>query len=396
MLRTDLEAELAEQLALIKANEVAIKDVAEDLAAKYDELVAVDESLQEQITTNAGDISDIAMRVKALEDKIPVIEKSITDLGSAMNLKINAVFQSLDKRVTSLTFIPDFTSQDGTPQMPVTALGEWYKPDAEVENWDPDLRDDRLLKYYKGITYAKFNVSPSNATLNDFEVVGLLHKTSEILFRSNAEPLLKAMSEDATLENGILTVPILVNADLYDIDDYFYNNQPSTSRMSVYPDDDEERFYDGTLNEETNISVALQVKNKNMDEDDAEERKVVSTEYVRAQLSLLFARIEVIKEDDEVGEWGNILPSHMADDIALDTYYKESASIELWNGYNRNTLVYNKDYRINLNDYLRAIAKYNKTWRILEEFGYDNIEDHFVFELMDVESEGVDQSNRYV
>jgi predicted nucleic acid-binding Zn-ribbon protein len=396
LLRTDLEEGLAEQLALIEANKAAIEDVAEDLAAKYAELVAVDEGLQEQITKNAGDIEALAMRVKVLEDKIPVIEKSITDLGSAMNLRINAVFQSLDKRVTSLTFIPDFTSQDGTPQLPVTDLGEWYKPDAEVENWDPDLRDDRLLKYYKGITYAKFNVSPSNATLDDFEVVGLLHKTSEILFRSNAEPLLKAISEDATLENGILTVPILVNADLYDIDNYFYNDQPSPSIMSVYPDDDEELFYDGTFNEETNISVALQVKNKNMDEDDDEERKVVSTEYVRAQLSLLFARIEVIKEDDKVGKWGNILPSHMADDIALDTYYKESASIELWNGYNRNTLVYNKDYRINLNDYLRAIAKYNKTWRILEEFGYDNIENHFVFELMDVENEGVDQSNRYV
>ena len=322
LLRTDLEEGLAEQLALIEANKAAIEDVAEDLAAKYAELVAVDEGLQEQITKNAGDIEALAMRVKVLEDKIPVIEKSITDLGSALNLRINAVFQSLDKRVTSLTFIPDFTSQDGTPQLPVTDLGEWYKPDAEVENWDPDLRDDRLLKYYKGITYAKFNVSPSNATLDDFEVVGLLHKTSEILFRSNAEPLLKAISEDATLENGILTVPILVNADLYDIDNYFYNDQPSPSIMSVYPDDDEELFYDGTFNEETNISVALQVKNKNMDEDDDEERKVVSTEYVRAQLSLLFARIEVIKEDDEVGEWSNILPSHMADDIALDTYYK--------------------------------------------------------------------------
>lgn len=395
LLRTDLEEGLAEQLALIEANKAAIEDVAEDLAAKYAELVAVDENLQEQITKNAGDIETLAMRVKALEDKIPVIEKSITDLGSAMNIRINAVFQSLDKRVTSLTFIPDFTSPDGTPQLPVTDLGEWYKPDAEVENWDPDLRDDRLLKYYKGITYAKFNVSPSNATLDDFEVVGLLHKTSEILFRSNSEPLLKTI-EGATLENGVLTVPILVNADLYDIDDYFYNDQSARSIMSAYPDHDKELFYDGTFNLKTNISVALQVKNKNMDEDDAEERMVVSTEYVRAQLSLLFARIEVIKEDYEVGEWGNILPSHMADDIALDTYYKESASIELWNGYNRNTLVYNKDYRINLNDYLRAIAKYNETWRILEEFGYDNIEDHFVFELMDVENEGVDQSNRYV
>ena len=303
------------------------------------------------------------------------------------------------KILRSLTFIPDFTSPDGTPQMAVHFLGEWYKPAANVQNWDPNHNYDVLLTPYKGITYAKFHVSPSNATLEDFEVVGLLHKTSEILWRSTEEPLLKAVVEDATVENGILTVPILVHADLYDRDDFTWGsgNGPMPVSTRATPDDDEELLFIPSLYwYGENISVALQVKIKNMDEDDTEERKVVSTEYVRAQLSLLFARIEIIKENGEVGEWGNILPSHMADDIDTYGYYKESASIKLWNGWNADNKTYNKDYSINLNDSLQAIAEYNDTWRVLEDFGYDDIEKHFVFELVDNPNEGVDQSNRYV
>jgi len=400
LLRSDLEADLADQLVLINANKADIEAVEDSLAAKYAKLVDANaellvevkanyDELDDKITLNKDAIDALKLRVKAIEEELPVIKKSITDLEDALNIKINAVFQSLDKRVTSLTFIPDFTSRDGTPQMPVTALGEWYKPDAEVENWDPNHNYDVLLTPYKGITYAKFHVSPSNATLEDFEVVGLLHKTSEILWRSTEEPLLKAVVEDATVENGILTVPILVHADLYDMDDFTWGgNGPRAT-----PDDDDELKFVTSALYDKNISVALQVKNKNMEEDDDTERLVVSTEYVRTQLSLMFSRIELIDKEGDLGIWQNVLPSHMSDDIALDTYYKPSASIKLWNGYDRTALTYDKDYSINLNDSLQAIAKFNDNWRLLEEFGYDNIEDHFVFELIDVENEGVNQSS---
>src|SRR5690606_116041 len=127
----------------------------------------------------------------------------------------------------------------------------------------PNHNYDVLLTPYKGITYAKFHVSPSNATLEDFEVVGLLHKTSEILWRSTEEPLLKAVVEDATVENGILTVPILVHADLYDMDDFTWGDNGTRAT----PDDDDELKFVTSALYDKNISVALQVKNKNMEED---------------------------------------------------------------------------------------------------------------------------------
>jgi hypothetical protein len=204
--------------------------------------------------------------------------------------------------------------------------------------------------------------------------------------------LLKAVVEDATVENGILTVPILVHKDLYDMNDFAWGNN-SVLNFKATPDDDEELLFQPTASYEKNISVVLQVKNKNMDAGDDTERLIVSSQYVRTQLSLLFSRIELIRDGDMIGKWSNVLPSHMANDIVLDTYYKPSTTIELWNGYNRNTRTYDRNYSINLNDSVRAIAKFNGIWRVLEQFGYDNIEDHFVFELIDVENEGVNQSS---
>ena len=398
----DLDAELKglleDQLELINNNKKAIEDLAKELQDKYDELVKVDEDLQTQITTNTGDITTLKGQVKTIEDDIETINGRLDGLDKDVLALIKA-YQTLAKSVSSLTFIPDFTSPDGTPQLPVHFLGEWYKPDAEVQNWDPNHNEDVLLTPYKGITYAKFHVSPSNATLNDFEVVGLLHKTSEVLFRSTEEPLLKAVVEDVTLKNGILTVPILIHADLYDNEDfsrYYGNGYQSMATTRARPDKDDERIDNRLWNPARNISVALQVKNKNAEEDDNTERLVVSTEYIRTQLTLMFARIELIRAGDEVGEWSNILPSHMANDIELTSYYKPSASINLWNGYNRSTGAFDRNYSINLNDSLRAIAEFNNVARILEDFGYDNIEDYFVYELIENPNEGVDQSMRYV
>lgn len=392
----DIYTKLADQLEAIEANEDEIAAVKADLQTKYDELsgeIATLKTNLANLTTALGDLDD---KVDGIKEELDGKINGLTSQVSALNGLIVNVFNNLDKRVTSLTFIPDYSSPDGTPQLPVHFLGEWYKPQATVENWDPNHNYDALLTPYKGITYAKFHVSPSNATLEDFEVVGLLQQTSEVLFRSAEEPLLKAVVEDVTLKNGILTVPILVHADLYDRDDFTWGsgNGPMPVSTRATPDDDEELLFIPSLYwYGENISVVLQVKNKNMDAEDNTERLVVSSEYVRTQLSLLFSRIELIDEDGDVGRWRNILPSHKADDIALDSYYKPSTIIELWNGYNRNDRTYDRDYSINLNDYVQAIAEFNDTWRVLEQFGYDNIEDHFVFELIDVQNEGVNQSS---
>ncbi len=399
----DIYTKLEEQLEAIEANAGDIEALKEELEEMYEELSTEIESLKTNLATLTENLGILESKVDGIKAELDGKISALTGRVNSLEALMVDVFNKLDKRVTSLTFIPDYTSGDGTPQLPVHFLGEWYKPIPTVENWDPYLygEDELLLTPYKGKTYAKFHVSPSNVTLNDFEVVGLLHKTSEILWRSadNEEPLLKAVVEEVTLKNGILTVPILVHADLYNRYDYRYgdNYGPGPVSLRATPDDDDELLFTPEWLWENNISIALEVKNTNgIDEDDTEERLVVSSEYINSHLSMLFARIELIDDEGRVGRWPNILPSHMADDIALDSYYKESASIELWNGYNRNTLQYDNGYGINLNDSLQAIARFNYAWRILEEHGYDNIEDHFVFELIDNPNEGVDQSNRYV
>lgn len=380
-----LQSQLTAQLAEITANKAAIEATKADLLAKYNEVKA-------EIAALKADLDNLEANLAALDTKVEgyktALEKSIADLRADMNNLIFDVFDSLDKRVTSLTFIPDFSSPDGTPQLPVTFLGEWYKPEATVQNWDPDYRSDIMLTPYKGITYVKYHVSPSNATLADFEVVGLLNKSSEVLFRSSTgDPLMKAVVEDVTLNNGILTVPVLIHADLYDNDDFGHDYK----RVADIDNGDDQllyRLYD------KNFSVALQVKNKNMEGDDDTERLVVSSAYINTQLSLMFARIEAFDEEDEDYElgdrWQDRLPSRMLDNIIDDTYRRPE--IELWNGYNRNTQKY-ESFSINLNDYVQAIGNFNHTWRLLEDFGYDNIEDHFVYELISVDNEGVDQSS---
>ena len=382
-LDADLREILAEQLAKIEANATAIAAVAEDLQEKYDELVAVDEALQEQITQNANDIAALILRVEAIEEELPKIKQSVTDLETKLNTelgivngKILSAYRSLDRRVYGLTFIPDFTSSDGTPQFLVTLLGEWYKPNANQQSWDSKNEGTA----YKGITYAKYHVSPSNATLNDFEVVGLLQKTSEVLFRSTEAPLLKALVDEVTLENGILTVPVLVHADLYDADDY-YNNQLHSVGLAV-----------GGVWGETNVSVALQVKNKNIEDADLtddEERLVVSSQYVRTDLNLLYADVDT--EEGDVGD--DIYPTTLPDNIHLAAY---AADIELWNGFNQVQGTFNGAPEINLNDYVQAVSWFNNNYRLLEEFGYEGIEEKFVFELVSGINEGVDQSNTYV
>lgn len=386
----DILSQLEEQLEAIEENREEIEAVKADLEAKFTELS--DEIAL--LKTNLGDLEEnlgaLDEKVDAMKVELDIKIADLTEELGTISALVMDLFGNLDRRVTALTFIPDFTSPDGTPQLPVHFLGEWYKPLANVENWDPDHRYDIDLTPYKGITYAKFQVSPSNATLDDFEVVGLLHKTSEILFRSTEKPLLKAVPQDATLNNGVLTVPILVHADLYRNNEFSYG-EPLLRNAG--PDDDDESYSWRTDNWEQNISVALQVKNKNRDEEDDTQRLVVSTEYVRALLSKIYARIEMIDEQGDVGIWQNRLPSHMNDEIALATYYKQSTAVELWNGYNQVTGVFNGAPELNLNDLIQAIAQYNGTWRVLENFGYDDIESKFIFELVDNNNEGVEQSN---
>lgn len=388
----------------------AAKTAAADALAKAKEALAAAEAagdaeaitaLQTEVKGLETSIEGINTKLQGLEglegkikDKLAEIEKANADQLKAIKEDVAEMFVELKKLVkpvvSSLTFEPEFTSYDGTPQFPVHFLGEWMQSIEGEKVWDEWYANDseEPLTAYKGITYAKFNVSPSNATLDDFEVVGLLEKTSEILHfygtKSTTEPLLKAVVEDVTLESGVLTVPILIHSDFYDWAMY-----EGEGPMAVAQALDDENFSWPEFFYYKNISIALQVKNKNV-----ENSVSVSSEFIPVRLAgPMFASIELVKENAKVGRWKNRLPTYMDDDIVSDDYWKPSASLELWNGYNRNTSTYDSNFSIDLNDSLRAIAKFNDSWRILEEFGYDDIEKDFVFELIDIDNEGVNQSS---
>ncbi len=245
---------------------------------------------------------------------------------------------------------------------------------------------------YKGITKLSYNISPSNATLANFEVVGLLEQTSEVLPLRSSNTILELVKEQdgkvkADLNNGILTVYAKVFADDY--------NLPQLEVSEVYSNNNEDIW--------KNVSVALQVKNKNLKVDDDaqynddEERLVVSSQYVNAVLAPLFGQVELTQGEDVRDGLPRILPEELPYEVEKGSY---PADINLWNGYNADTKTYTpNDPRatIDLNEYVRAIAYYNQNVkRTLESIGYEGIEDKFVFTAIDLISEGVNHKDYVV
>lgn len=392
LLRSDLEAELADQLVLINANKAAIEAVEDDLAAKYAELVEADadllaqieanyEELDGKITLNKDAIDALTLRVVAIEDELPVIKQSIIDLGVTLSMKIEGVYKSLDHRVYSLTFIPDFTSQDGTPQIVVRGLTEWkfYKPanatNSEIwtvpgweSNWDENWAVLKRGVIYKGVTTLRYNVSPSNVQLTDFEVKQLVNKTSLVRAAGKVSAPI-VLAGQATLANGVLSVPVVIEANNYNSADFGTVNAP--------------------LN---NVSVALQVENINVAMDNNEERIVTSTEYIKANFDLSHARIALNEKSLKTD--GTLLPVGIEyNDIAHASY---ASDISLWNGKSQSgntTDVLN--HTINLNDYIYGMFDDNySNWEKMNEFGFNA--HTFKFRRVYLQSEGVNQSNDYV
>ncbi|HBT86484.1 MAG TPA: hypothetical protein DEB12_11350, partial [Porphyromonadaceae bacterium] len=196
LLRTDLEAELAEQLALIKANEEAINGVAEDLAAKYAELVAADEDLQKQITDNYNELNGkitvnkeaidaLDLRVKGIEDKLPVIEKSIVDLGTELNLRIDSVFKLVSNRLTAITLAPN-AYLDGIEAIKFTSLV--YRPmEADENSLIPSgMEPDKPYNFSTAApAEASYKFNPRSFKLKNADY-SYVNRTAEVLtsFRS--------------------------------------------------------------------------------------------------------------------------------------------------------------------------------------------------------------------
>ncbi|HRU62612.1 MAG TPA: hypothetical protein P5565_14175, partial [Bacteroidia bacterium] len=287
-------------------------------------------------------------------------------------------------------FIPDYTSPDGTPQIVVRGITEWKynKPAKEgyyTPGWDSDWDENWSVlqkgKIYKGITILRYIVSPSNVKLSDFEIHALLHKTSLVRSAdSKSAPIV--LAGQATLANGVLSVPVMVEESDYDYEDgswWWGYMSPATS----INDNDKEG---------SNVSVALQVKNINVEMDDDVNRYVTSTEYVKANFDLSEGRIAL--NEKSLKNDGTILPVGIEYDAIAAAAY--ASDIELWNGKSQSgSMTDVLNHTINLNDYIYGVFDdYYSDWEKMTEFGFNN--HTFKFKRVYLESEGVNQTNDYV
>lgn len=372
-----LETQLASQLALINANKAKIAAVDADLQAKYNELKGL-------IQQNANDIAALDNKVEEYKE---YLEGKIADLKTELTGMIINVYQSLDHRVYTLTYIPDYTSLDGTPQIIVRGITEWnyhkpagVNPDSYAPNFDSDWNENWAVKktgaIYKGITILNYRVSPSNVQLSDFEVTALLHKTSLLRdadpnFKTKSAPIV--LAGQATLANGVLSVPVAVDESSYDLTSGKWSTENGTQRGP-------------------NVSVALQVKNINVEMGNEEDRYVTSTEYVKANFDLSEGRIALNEKSKKPD--GTMLPVGIEyTEIAGSDY---ASDISLWNGKSQSgnmTDVLN--HTINLNDYIYGVFKdYTAAWPKMNASGFNT--HTFKFRRVYLESEGVNQSNDYV
>ena len=394
-----LETQLADQLALIEANEAAIVEVKADLQNKYNELTGEINALKTRMTSLEGDVAQLQEDLSALDGKVERYKEEldkeiaiIKDRLDDLNELIINVYRSLDNRVYTLTYIPDYTSNDGTPQIVVRGITEWkynkpanegyYTPGWEDSDWNENWSVLQKGKIYKGITILRYNVSPSNVKLSDFEIHALLHKTSLVRSAdSKSAPIV--LAGQATLANGVLSVPVMVEESDYDYEDGSWWWGLMSSRATSINDNDKWG---------SNVSVALQVKNINVEMDDDVNRYVTSTEYVKANFDLSEGRIAL--NEKSLKPDGTILPVGVEyDAIAAADYFSD---IELWNGKSQSggmTDVLN--HTINLNDYIYGVFDdYYSDWEKMTEFGFNN--HTFKFKRVYLESEGVDQTNDYV
>lgn len=439
----DIKGDLADQLALINANKDEIAAVKADLQAKYNALSDLIEALEGRVVSlegragsleaaveaikgrldNAeGAIADLLDAVAALDDRLEVVEGKVVNLESglaALDTKVEAykaeldakiaalsarvdglealllnVYRDLDHRVYTLTFIPDYTSPDGTPQIVVrgitewqfhkpatqTASNDWYSP-GFTSSWNENWAVKYKGKIYKGVTILRYDVSPSNVKLTDFQVKQLVHKTSFVRY-ADTESAPIALAGQATLANGVLSVPVVVEANDYDMDTF-----GSTSGGQVYAST---RATVGPWG--NNVSVALQVENINVAMDNNEQRIVTSTEYIKCNFDLSEGRIAL--NEKSLKPDGTILPVGIEYDAIAAAAY--ASDIKLWNGKSQSgSMTDVLNHTINLNDYIYGVFDdYYGDWEKMKEFGFNT---HvFKFRRVYLESEGVNQTNDYV
>ncbi|HHX36295.1 MAG TPA: cell surface protein, partial [Gammaproteobacteria bacterium] len=191
LLRTDLEAELADQLVLINANKTAIEAVETDLATKYAELVEADsvllaqieanyEELDGKITLNKDAIDALTLRVDAIEEELEEIWTEIGELEGRLNLRINSVFKLVTSRLTAITLAPN-AYVEGIEAIKFTSLV--YRPMLADENAAIPNGTGNQQQYTLSIgapTVASYKFNPRTFKLSDADY-GYVDRKAEVI-----------------------------------------------------------------------------------------------------------------------------------------------------------------------------------------------------------------------
>lgn len=300
----DIDTELL-RLDDVKANKFKIEEKVYDLKTVYDELIDITNALDARLTQAEADIDDLQERVVYIETvEIPTIWEGLEILHSY----IGDVYNSLDKRVSSLTFKPEYDFGDGLSSLIlVKGLSEWSEMQAEAGKyeWQPIPEGGSV---YKAFTWLKYNVSPSNVTLDDFEVVDLLYQTTTIVTRTTSDPLLKIVDDTErypiTLEYGVLSVPVLIHKDLNPIIQTSFDKNASKNikvalRIKNLKEPDE---YNLPEEPEHHEVTPAPIPSSLQSSDAVDSRYVVSSEYVTVWLGLFDGRIAVRDEELDTQE----------------------------------------------------------------------------------------------
>lgn len=316
-----------------KADKFELNEKLYNLKDVYDELIEITDALDVRLTQAEEDIKDLQERVAYIEEvEIP----AIWDALSFLYEYIGDVYDNLDHRVAGLTFKPEYDFGPGLSSLIlVRGLSEWEAKTVEGGfGWQPKA----IGSVYKGVTWLTYNVSPANAEI-DFSTLELVYTTTTLITRSNSEDLLKIYDGPqeelyaVSYENGLLRVPVLVNQDLYD------QSELPTS-------------FDANAKE--SIKVALRLKNRGytagdlptrpekedptdpvegLRSGDAEERSVVSSEYVTVWFGLFDGAIAK-KDASKADQIGVLFPTEIitADFLKKDCSNADYPVVTLWVG----------------------------------------------------------------
>lgn len=285
-----------------KANKILINGTYKDLQWVYNELIRITNALDERLKTAEDDIDDLQYKVNYIEQtELPEIWTGL----EILHKYIGDVYSTLDHRISSLTFKPDFDFGPGLSSLIlVKGLSAWEsKTVKDGFGWQQDTDGS----VYKAFTYLKYDVSPSNVTLDDFEVVDLLYQTTTMVTRSNSEPLLKIVNDEIrypiTLDEGVLSVPVLINKDIAPMsttsfDENAKNNIKVALRIKNLTEPEDHPLPDepehGPQRPEEPESRSVKVGSESEDD-----RYVVSSEYVTVWMGLFDGRIAVVEKMED-------------------------------------------------------------------------------------------------